>query len=292
MLSMTGFGCGEATRAGNRVRVEITAVNSRKQAEIRFAAPREFASFETAVATRVRETVSRGYVTVSVNYEASPKKRQSAIRIDKELAGQVIKLLRELACETGIDAELRAGELLQVPGIISETPVSPDKSIESALLAALGRALAQLQRMRMAEGGALQDDLGARLQSLRALLADMRRDAEQVLARWQQRLHERIETLGVELKLDDERLAREAAFCAERSDITEEIVRLDSHLSQFEELLASNEPSGRALEFLCQEMNREVSTVCAKTCDTGIADAGLAFKTELGRVREQIQNVE
>jgi uncharacterized protein (TIGR00255 family) len=146
--------------------------------------------------------------------------------------------------------------------------------------------------MRLTEGAALQADLLARGKIMRNLVEDIAGRGEEAVRQQQQRLQERISKLGLELEINDERLLKEVFFYAERSDITEELVRLQSHLQQYEELLHSADDPGRKLDFLGQEMNREANTLSAKTADSQIAALALALKTELGRVREQIMNIE
>ena len=290
--SMTGYGKGTCTRNGHQATVEVSSVNSKKQADVRLNLPRELSRLEPALRNLLREHLARGSVSVTIACELSSDLRRARFEIDRGAAASVVAGLRELARSVGISDELRVGELLLVPGIVTEENPSFPAEIDQIVESAMTQALVDLSAMRSTEGQALCADLTARRDRLRELIDGIAKDADVVLAHQAKRLRERIGMLGVDLDLDDDRLAREAAFYAERSDISEELVRLESHLSQFSELLTTTEPAGRALEFLCQEMSREVSTVCAKTCDTRIAQLGLALRAELGRVREQVLNVE
>ena len=289
---MTGFGQGTATCAGNQVNIEISAVNNRKFADIRFAIPRELASVEPVLKKKIRETVPRGCLTVSLTYELNPEARKAKFKIDSTSASAILQSLQEFAQKTGISAEVGVRDLLLIPGIVSEVPPATLADLSEPTCNALDQALAELRRMQLTEGEVLQHDLLDRRTTLLNLANKIEGKAADVTIHYQSRLHERIKQLGIEISLDDERLAREVALFADRSDITEEVVRIKSHLQQFDELLASSEPIGRALEFLSQEINREISTLSAKASDTTIADFALTFKTELGKVREQILNVE
>jgi len=288
---MTGFGRGTAVRDGNRVTVELSAVNNRKQTDLRFSLPRELSALEPILRNRLQEAISRGSLNINLSYELNPTQRRNRVRLDRDLAAGTIQALQELARETGISAEVRIGEILLVPGVITEELAAPLQCLTGLAIEALDTAVAELRQMQAMEGSALQRDLVERHQQLARLLESIQGKADEILRHYQHRLHERIRQLGVEIAVSDERLAREVAFLAERSDIAEEVVRLDSHLKQLKELISSTEPTGRMLDFLCLEMNREISTVCAKTCDTTTADLALAFKAELGRMREQMQNV-
>jgi len=292
MRSMTGFGRSTVSHDGNQVTIELSAVNSRKQADIRVTIPRELGALEAKLRKRLQKAIHRGSVTALFTYEINAESRKTRIRIDTEVAAHVIQELSELASRTGISNEIRVGDLLLVPGLVSESMTAPLDSLEELAEKAMDLAIDDLQLMQDAEGEALRQDLAGRHARLKTLVAEVRKAAPQALAHYRDTLHKRIEALGVELELDDERLAKEVAFVAERSDITEETVRLESHLGQFAERLSSDEPVGRALEFLCQEMGREISTLCAKAADCGTTEIGLELRTELARIREQVMNVE
>lgn len=292
MRSMTGFGRGSASRDGHRVMIDISAVNSRKQVDVRVNLAREFAFLEPDLIKAVRANLTRGSLSLTVNCELAAEYRRQRIQIDADLAAGIVRQLRQLGSELQIDGELRLGDLLQIPGLIAETAPEPLPQLVETAMEALRNALAALDTMQRREGESLGRDLAARQQRLCTLLDGIRAGADQVLVQCRDRLRDRIRLLELELKLDDERLAREVAFLAERADVSEEIVRLQSHLDRVRELLAADDAPGRALEFLCQEMGREINTLCAKTPDTTAAAAALEFKTELGRVREQVQNIE
>ena len=292
MRSMTGFGRGTAEQDGNQVAVEISAVNSRKQTDIRFAMPRELGALEAKLRKRLQDAVHRGSLTVLVTYETNADNRRNRVHIDSELGMHLVGTLKQLAQDTGISDDIRVSDLLLMPGLVSESLAIPLGELERPALEALDKAIADLHRMQSVEGEALRLDFADRHTRLQQLVTDVDEAAPQVVAHYRDALRNRIEALGVEVNLNDERLAKEVAFMAERSDVTEEAVRLRSHLEQFRERIEADEPVGRVLEFLCQEMSREASTICAKGGDCRTAEIGLQLKTELARIREQVMNVE
>jgi uncharacterized protein (TIGR00255 family) len=290
---MTGYGRGEARAHGNRVQVDVSAVNSRKQADLRVTMPRELSPLEPFLRRAAQKRLARGSVTISVSYDLSTEMRKGLIRIDVDLASHLAADLKTLARKLGIADTMAIGDLLQLPGVVSEDLASPCDPLRDLALEALEQAIDGLRAMQETEGAELKKDLVARCNDLIELTRRIEQRKDQVLISQRDRLIERIRTLGVEeLAVDDERLAKEVAYYAERSDITEEIVRLHSHLKQFEDALQQDEEIGRSLDFLCQEMNREVTTICSKTADTESAQIALEIKNEIGRVREQVMNVE
>ncbi len=292
MKSMTGYGRATASADGNQVTVEVSAVNSRKQVDMRFAIPRELGMLEPVLRQQIQEQLSRGSLYVALSYVLNPAARKQMAQVDLDMACHVAANLREVAQKAGIVGDITLQDILLVPGVVVEAASSPYEPLKDLAVAALKDALAALDDMRNCEGTKLQEDLLARRQTMIDLVAKITVRGDEALLLQKQRLRERIAALGVELTLDDERLAKELAFFAERADITEELVRLRSHLDQYGELLVSNNDPGRNLDFLGQEMNREVSTLAAKTADLSISNWALALKAELARIREQIMNIE
>ncbi len=293
MKSMTGYGRGQATCDGSSLTVEIRAVNH-KQRDLRLLLPPELAVAEAEAQKLLDGRIARGAVTVAFSFSPAPALRASRLRIDEELATSVATQLGDLATRLGLAATLSAGNLLSIPGILAVAPTCvPEACAHTLVAAALADALAAFDASRQAEGTHLQLDLQANLNQLEALLADIARRQDEVLVHYRDRLLARIRLLDLELKLDDERLAREVAFVAQRADIAEEVTRLNSHLAQFRDLLAtSTTPVGRELQFVCQEIHREINTLGSKTNETAIARNVIDFKTILDKLREQIANVE
>lgn len=291
---MTGYGRGVVEREDVRATVDVRSVNHRfLDLKLRGAALP--ASVEDAIAARVRGAADRGAVAVSVHLAG----RAAGLRIDGDAAERACRVLAELAERLALPGPDLALVLSQ-PGVV--TGGEPDPSggngieapdaMQAAVLAALDAALAQLDRMRQNEGKALAADLAARLDELvatRAQLAVLAAEAPHQLAR---RLQERVKRLVDELGMHDARIAQEVALLADRADITEELVRLASHLDQARALLASDGPVGRRLDFLVQEIGRELNTIGAKATAAEISSLIVEAKASLEKVREQVQNVE
>ncbi len=292
MRSMTGYGRGNATANGNQVSVELSAVNSRKQVEMRFAIPRELGMLEPQLRQLVQQKLSRGSLNIAITYQLCEETNSQLGQIDLAAASRAAATLRQVAQEADLTAGPTLAEILLVPGVISQASSLPFEPLQALVTEALAQALQALDAMRLTEGRALQEDLLARCENMHQVVTAIANRGDEAVRQQCQRLQERIGKLGLELSLDDERLNKEVVFYAERSDITEELVRLQSHLEQFHELLHSDDDPGRKLDFLGQEMNREANTLSAKTADSQIASLALGLKTELGRVREQIMNIE
>jgi uncharacterized protein (TIGR00255 family) len=295
---MTGFGRGVAEQARTRATVDVRAVNHRfLDLKLRGAlAP----ALEDAIGTRVRGAIERGAVTVSVHLVRESS--TSAMRIDQDAARAAHQQLSELARMLGMAAPDLALVLAQ-PGVVVSSDEEPrDDSDTPAVLAALDAALAQLVTMRDGEGQALARELVARIDELATLRTTLERLAGDVPERVQRRLQQRLERLlhdeatdkssDAAGGLDPSRLAQEVALLAERADVTEELVRLASHLDQARALIAGKAASGRRLDFLVQEIGRELNTIGSKSAITEISSAIVEAKAVLEKVREQVQNVE
>ena len=294
MKSMTGFGRGAASRDGVSLLVEITAVNHKRR-DLRIRLPEELGDCEPQLWNLLSGAIERGSVTAAVTLDLGPELRAAQYTIDAEAAGAVIHSLRAIARRHGLGEDLRLADLLAVPGVVSTNRnLVPPETAAALVAEATAAALDDLNRARDIEGAALRDDLHARCRRLRDLLHNMEARKDGALRHHRDRLRERIRQLGVELPLDDERLVKEVAFAAQKSDVNEELVRLDSHLDQLDRHLdnSQGQPVGLHLQFLCQELQREIGTLGAKTAETDIAAATLEFKAELERLREQAANVE
>ena len=293
MRSMTGYGRGTAEREGIRFVVEISTVN-RKQCEVVLNMPRELAAIEPALRARVQREISRGRAVVSVTPELVTDLAAKEVRVDVPLARAFATALEQLRRDLGwLDSPLRLDGILRLPDVIAVRDPSLDPQAAWPVVdEALGLALGDLVAMRGTEGGALARDLARRLDLLVGLVEEIARRAPAMVEHYRNALRERIRTLGAEVEVDDERLAREVIYFADKSDITEELTRLRSHLAQMRELLPSDDGVGRTLEFLVQEVNREINTAGSKCADAEISRHVVAFKTELERIREQVQNIE
>lgn len=291
MKSMTGYGRATASADGCQVTIEISAVNSRKQVDMRFTIPRELGMLEPILRKIILEKLSRGSIQVVLSYKLDDSAQQAIQSIDHKKFALVSKELKSLAAAAGLP-EPTICDILLVPGVLSDTSLDCQELIQNLSTQALQDALADLDKSRVEEGLRLKDDLMERGKLLTELVEKIAARADDAVILQKARLQERIEKLGVEITLDDERLVKELAFHVEKADITEETVRLQSHLVKYKELLNSEDDAGRNLDFLGQEMNREANTLSAKTADMDIATYALTLKTEIARIREQVMNIE
>ncbi len=291
MHSMTGFGRASAATDTWHSTVEISAVN-RKQAEVVVQAPRELSELEGRIRKTVLATVSRGRIQVSINLERA-QGTAATIQLDAALARAFHDAFIELGKTVGHPLLPTASDYLRQPGIIMLGSGEIDS--EHAWLAiepALKDALAALAIMRETEGGHLKEDFLARINTLLSFAAKIAADAPGRPIRQRELLARRLREAGLDLDPADERVAKELALFADRCDVSEELTRLDSHFAKFREYLDAAEAPGRALDFLCQELFREFNTIGSKANDAGIAQAIVEAKTELEKIREQVQNVE
>lgn len=288
--SMTGFGSASARSDEMRITVELSSVN-RKQFDCVVRLPPQIAALEARVQKMIQDHISRGRISGNVQLEAV--NGGTLLRIDQSRAEETVHKLRRAAKKLDLPDDLTASILLQIPGLLKmqtteQTPEEIFQCLEKALIAALKK----LNAMRLREGKALEADFLNRLALLEAMLYAIKLCAPQISSRYREKLVRGLGNAGLEHAATDERIIKEIALFGERSDISEEITRLESHLRQFRKMLRSKEPSGRSLDFLSQELFREINTIGAKANDLKITEQVLQFKTELERVREQIQNVE
>jgi uncharacterized protein (TIGR00255 family) len=290
---MTGYGCGEAMHDGCRLTVEISSVN-RRQSEISVNLPRDLEVLEARMRDEINRHLTRGRVSVRVTLHPGEDRRAGAVRVNRALARAYARELGQLAQELGLDGRITLEAILRAPGVLeNDEEVGDAELFWPPIQAALGAALRQMIGMREQEGAHLGRDFAARLTTLRRATAEVRARAPQVAEQYRGQLQERIAAAGVVLTDEDrERLRKEVVLFADRSDITEELTRLESHFGQFDQCLGNPEPVGRTLDFLAQEMNREINTIGSKANDAAIAREVVTLKAEIERIREQAQNVE
>lgn len=291
MHSMTGFGRGSAASETWHAAVEINSVN-RKQAEVVVQVPRELADLDGRIRKTVLGVVSRGRIQISINLERG-QGALASIKVDAALARAFHNAFAELSRAVGKEVFPAASDYLRQPGILN-TGVGEIDAEEAwqTIKPALDDALAALAAMRESEGSHLKEDFLARLDGLASFVAKISADAPARPVRQRELLAKRLREAGLDLDPSDERVVRELALFADRCDVSEELTRLDSHFMKFREYLDAAEPPGRALDFLCQEMFREFNTIGSKANDSGIAQTIVEAKTELEKIREQVQNVE
>ena len=293
MKSMTGYGRGECTAKGASITVELNSVN-RKQAEVSLSVPSELESIEPDLRDLILASVSRGRVSGRVVLQYTGSSRASAVAVNETQAKAYRRELSKLAKSLEIPDNLSMEGLLRLPGVLENAqPALDAKAFRAPIKSALGQALEGLLSMREKEGGILGRDLAKRLAKLRRIVKRVAKLAPDVLKHHRERLIERLKKTNVEVPdMDDDRLLREIVYYTDRTDITEELTRLGSHFVQLEECLSDVVPVGRKLDFLAQEMFREINTIGSKANDANISSEVVTLKTELEKIREQVQNVE
>lgn len=291
MHSMTGFGRGSATTEAFTATVEITAVN-RKQSEVVVQGTRDLADLEPRIRRAVTRATSRGRLQVTLRLEPTAGGASPA-HVDYGLALAMEKAFQQLSETVGRDVHPTAADFIRQPGVISfeEGGIDADEAWQ-AVEPALETALEQLLAMRSSEGGHLKDDMLARLGLLEDFSTKLALEAPLRPVRQREVLLKRLRDAGLDLDVSDERVVKELAVFADRCDISEELTRLSSHFRKFRDYLDAAEPPGRALDFLCQELFREFNTIGSKANDASIAQTIVEAKTELEKIREQVQNVE
>src|SRR3989442_13521279 len=291
MRSMTGYGRAETDHAGTRFSVELNSVN-RKQSDIVINLPRDLAELEPRIRQTINENISRGRTNATVTFHSGANGARK-LALDTELARSYHEAMRALQKELNAPGEIAIGMILQAPGVM-RVPEETIKAGEAwpAIERALRAALAELVKMREHEGKHLGKDLIRRLKAMRKQLKEIRGLHPDVVKRYRGALLDRIQKAGLPIASNDERLLKEISLFADRADVSEELTRIDSHLAQFAHHLRKNEPVGRTLEFITQEIFRELNTLGAKGNDAAISQRVVACKAELEKIREQIQNLE
>jgi len=291
--SMTGYGEAQGEVNGLSYIVEIKTVNNR-YLKTNIKLPEPFLFLEDQIDKLLRASISRGTVNYTMRLKSvSPN---LLINIDEASLKQYIERLNNIATSASPKCQIDIGSLLTLPGIVN--PVVPDEKfveqIRQKVIQATNEALEKLKQMRAAEGAAMAADLKQQCDGIHADLEQIRARSGIVVQEYQAALKKRVDELlaSANLKLDADTLAREVAIFAEKSDISEEIIRLQSHLQQFEETCSSNELAGRRLDFITQEMLREANTIASKASDTEIIHWVVDIKCRIDRIKEQVQNVE
>ena len=288
---MTGFGRGEATVDQWKINVELSGVN-RKQIDVSVNLPSALVELEGDLRRTVTESISRGRVTVRVNLEHTGN-RAAELAFDEELARQYIGAAKTLSALGEIETRLTAADLFRAPGLFRLEDSEVDASdLRDTLLEAVGDGLNRLSEMQTQEGEHLRADLIARLNTIEEEARQIAELSPKVPATHRENLMKRLRESGLEVDLDDDRVLKEIGLFADRCDISEELTRIDSHLAQFRTYLENDESVGRPLDFLCQEFNRELNTIGSKANDADIAQGIVRSKTELEKIREQVQNVQ
>jgi uncharacterized protein (TIGR00255 family) len=289
---MTGYGRGEAIVQEYQFIVELKAVNHRYKEVVFPRLPRLLLLLEDRIRRLILGRVARGRVDVFLSIQENPDAART-VKVDKLLAVAYYKAIKELQEITGAAGEIELEDLVNLPNIfVVGEPVIDALECWPAVKQAVEDATEHLVQMKAAEGAELAADISRRLEVVARLNEKIKERSPLVVEEYRERLHVRLQEIMAGSLIDENRLACEVALLAERSDITEEVVRLASHLKQVQACLAAEEAVGRKLDFLLQEVNREVNTIASKAGDLVISQAVVELKSELEKIREQVQNVE
>lgn len=288
--SMTGFGQGSAEGDDFRVRVDIRSVNNRAL-DVHTRLPQELSSLEVSLKKQVQAALKRGRIDVTLSVE---QLRPATFEINRPLVSGYLSALSELKQEFGLEGEPSLELIAKMPGAlqVSQDWTALDERLVSGASSALTQALISLTEMRVVEGQELAAELNSRLENIERQMPAIENEAARLPAVYREKLIKRLQEMAAGAQVDETRIAQEAVMLADRSDISEEIARLKSHITQLRDLLHSTEEAGKRLDFILQEMNREANTILSKSNDLAISDAAIVIKTEIEKLREQSQNVE
>ena len=290
--SMTAYGKGDCLRDGKRFLVEIKSLNNRYR-DIVIRMPRNLQGFEKQLRTPIDKKIGRGRIEVFFQIESSQEAPPYALELNLPLVDAYLKIFDQLSSRSGLNQELRLETLLQMNDVVNiKTDTDDEEEMGKGLHETLSLGLDSLIEMRQKEGAAIEADLKKRLKRVGGFVNDVRDRTPEIVAAYQTRLKENVERLCQGVEMDPDRIAQEVAVFAERSDITEELVRMGSHIEQFSTYLEMDDVVGRRLDFLIQEMNREVNTLGSKASDSYVSRTVVEMKAELEKLREQVQNVE
>jgi uncharacterized protein (TIGR00255 family) len=288
---MTGYGRGEGSTCNKKFTLELKAVNHR-YSEVVLRLPRSLVSLEDRIRRIISTRVTRGRIDGYLTIEECGEKTAS-VKVDKALASAYYKAMKELQESVGIEGKIELQQLVALPGVFTvEEPVEDLELLWPAIQEATEKAVESLVQMRAFEGEELAKDLLNRVEHLALLNNTIRDRSPAVVEDYRERLQNRLSDFLKDGSLDTERLEAEVVLFAERSSITEETVRLESHLNQVRNCLFAEEAVGRKLDFLIQEMNREINTIASKASDLEISRLVVEVKSELEKLREQVQNIE
>jgi len=292
LISMTGFGRSECLENEYTYQAEIRSVNNRF-IEVTTRLPKAYSDLEQPLKSLIKSYCSRGSINLTINIGYSNDSLDELeIKPNLLLAKQYLDTLKHIQNSLGLTGEVDLKAVLGLKEIIKIEPITLDPAKKDLILKIAEEALISLQKMKEEEGKNLQIDLGNRINSIEKHTTEIESRHPQVLKEYQEKLKERVRKITDGLEIEETRLAQEVALLADRCDITEEITRLKSHLNQFKSFLKTNGPIGRKLEFITQEINREINTTGSKSNDIMISKQVIEVKSELEKIREQVQNIE
>ncbi len=289
---MTGFGRGEASGENFTVSAELKTVNNRFL-DVNLRLSSELQNLESDIKRIISERLSRGRVDVNLQYE---KTSDVAFELNRPLISGYLAALKEIQEEFSLSGGPDLNSVVRLPNALQTKKEDLSEGFAAGVIQAVKKALDSLEAMREIEGKSLKDDLTSLLKNIENHMPIIERESENVTAEYFERLQQRIEKLlsksDSQIELDQGRLAQEVAYLSDKSDISEEIARLKSHIEQFKAIISEDESVGKRLDFLTQELNREANTIASKTQNLIVKEAALSIKTDIEKIREQVQNAE
>ena len=290
MKSMTGFGRASLESNGKNYIIEIKTVNN-KYSDITVKSPKRLSFMEDKIRKQIANRITRGKVEVSVSFFDFSNKSKNVV-LNKEIAKEYIKQLREIADENNLSENISVVEIAKLPDILNLIDSDNDEEIASEALQCLNMALDSLIEMRKTEGENIKQDLLVRIERVHNLVDKIAENSKGIVEEYVSKLEKRVKEILKTDVVDENRIAQEAVIYADKTSIEEELTRLNSHIVQFKELVNSDGPVGKKLDFMIQEMNRETNTIGSKAGSGEITKAVIDLKVELEDIREQIQNIE
>lgn len=289
--SMTGFGRCEVEESNRKVTVEMKSVNHR-YLDVNIKMPKKLSFFESSIRNELKNYVQRGKIDIFISYEDFSE-NNVCIKYNKELAAEYLKYLRDMSEEFGLDDDIRVSTLSRYPEVFSmEEQMVDEEEIWKVLSKAIDGAAENFVETRIKEGKNLADDLIAKLDNMLEHVAFIEERSPQLMDEYRRKLEDRVKELLGDANVDENRLLTEVTIFADKVCVDEEIVRLKSHIETTKQTLIDGGSIGRKLDFIAQEMNREANTILSKANDLDISNRGIELKTEIEKVREQIQNIE
>lgn len=290
MKSMTGFGRASLESNGKNYIIEIKTVNN-KYSDITVKSPKRLSFMEDKIRKQIANRITRGKVEVLVSFFDFSNKSKNVV-LNKKIAKEYIKQLREIADENNLSENISVVEIAKLPDILNSIDSDNDEEIASEALQCLNMALDSLIEMRKAEGENIKQDLLVRIERVQNLVDKIAENSKGIVEEYVSKLEKRVKEILKTDVVDENRIAQEAVLYADKTSIEEELTRLNSHIVQFKELVNSDGPVGKKLDFMIQEMNRETNTIGSKAGSGEITKAVIDLKVELEDIREQIQNIE
>ena len=289
--SMTGFGAGDAETADFKVHIEVKAVNQRFL-ETNYHMPYSMNMFENQLTKKIKEYASRGKLDINIRFQ-DLRDKAVTVKVDKGLVAAYGQALQEISSQLELSAPVTAAQIASYPDVLKLNEENADlEAAQPVLMQAMEQALASFVAMREAEGQNIQRDLLARIGTLENFVGELEKLAPEIVATYRQRLENLLREYLAKEDIEESRIIQEVALFTDKVNYTEETVRLRSHFDQFRQIITAGEPVGRKLDFLIQEMNREINTVASKANSAGAAQFVVDVKSEIEKIREQIQNIE